>query len=232
MGHKKLIRFEEIKTFPNVLIYPQGMHEKWQAHFGNENPITLELACGKGEYTVGLARMFPERNFVGVDIKGNRIWKGARTALDESLKNAAFLRTDISRLTDYFVRGEVEEIWITFADPYLRNSRQKKRLTHIRFLQLYQQILVPGGRIHLKTDSPEFYEFTLDTVRQWNCRLHANIPDIHAGDQVDQVLSIRTYYETLHLQAGRIIKYLSFSLPEKSLNAEQGVYAGAFEGTY
>jgi tRNA (guanine-N7-)-methyltransferase len=219
MGHKKLIRFEQIKTFPNVLIFPEGMQQRWHEHFGNSNPLTLELACGKGEYTLAMAKMYPDRNFIGVDIKGNRIWKGARAGLDEGIRNAAFLRTDISRLREYFGKAEVEEIWITFADPFLRKSKQKKRLTHIRFLHMYQDILVPGGKIHLKTDSRELYEFTLDTIHHWNCRLHGKIEDIYAEDQIDGLLNIRTYYETLHLQSGRTIRYLSFSLPDHLLKA-------------
>ena len=224
MGHQKLIRFEEIKTFPNVLINPEGMAGNWTQFFGNDHPITLELACGKGEYTLGLARIYPQRNFVGVDIKGNRIWKGARAGLDEKIPNAAFLRTDISRLAEYFGPGEVEEIWITFADPFLRKSKQKKRLTHIRFLKIYRELLKPGGKIHLKTDSRELYEFTLDTIRHWNCNLHEQIEDLYAGDPANPLLSIRTYYETLHLQSGRTICYLSFSLP-KQLESLEAAHA-------
>src|SRR5690349_14944508 len=153
MGQKKLIRFEELKTLPNVLQYPEGMPGKWHSFFNNQNPITLELACGKGEYAVGLGRLFPEKNFIGIDIKGNRIWKGAKTALTEGLNNVAFLRTQIDQITDYFGKDEVCEIWITFPDPQLRLSKIKKRLTHPRFLRSYQQFLEAKGSIHLKTDS-------------------------------------------------------------------------------
>jgi len=159
MGHKKLIRFEAIKSFPNVLQYPEGMQGKWNAFFNNDNPVTLELACGKGEYTVALARLYPGRNFIGVDLKGNRIWSGAKKALDEGLKNVAFLRTQIESITGYFAEGEVSEIWITFPDPQLRMSKAKKRLTHPRFLRLYKKIMKEGGFIHLKTDSPDLYNF-------------------------------------------------------------------------
>ncbi|HRN56072.1 MAG TPA: tRNA (guanosine(46)-N7)-methyltransferase TrmB [Agriterribacter sp.] len=133
MGHKKLIRFEAIKTFPNVLQYPQGMQGKWNVFFGNSNGITLELACGKGEYTVALAQQYPNRNFIGIDLKGNRIWVGAKRCIEEGTGNAAFLRTQIEKITDYFAPGEVHEIWITFPDPQLRLSKAKKRLTHPRF---------------------------------------------------------------------------------------------------
>src|SRR4249920_3027484 len=140
MGQKKLIRFEELKTFPNVLEFPENMPGTWHAFFNNQNPIILELACGKGEYAVGLGRLYPNRNLIGIDIKGNRIWKGAKTALNEGLKNVAFLRTQIDQLTDYFGVNEVSEIWITFPDPQLRFSKMKKRLTHPKFLRLYKSI--------------------------------------------------------------------------------------------
>ena len=159
MGNKKLKRFEAIRSFPNVLQYPEGMQGKWKDFFGNENPITLELACGKGEYTVGLSAIHPEKNFIGVDLKGNRIYSGALECLKNNLSNAAFLRTQIDKIDHYFLPDEVSEIWITFPDPHLRTSRAKKRLTHPRFLRLYQSILQPKGSIHLKTDSPELYLF-------------------------------------------------------------------------
>ena len=140
MGHKKLIRFQAIQSFANVLQYPENMPGKWKNFFKNENPITLELACGKGEYTVGLSRLYKERNFIGVDLKGNRIYSGALECLQQNLSNAAFLRTQIDKIDSYFLPGEVSEIWITFPDPQLRTSRAKKRLTHPRFLRLYQRI--------------------------------------------------------------------------------------------
>lgn len=160
MGQKKLIRFEAIKHFPNVLQYPEGMAGKWAAFYKNDYLLTLELACGKGEYTVGLARMYPERNFLGVDLKGNRIYIGAKKCLEEHITNAAFLRTKIDQVNQYFARNEVAEIWLTFPDPQLRKSRARRRLTHPKFLRLYQQFLQPGGLIHLKTDSPVLYTFT------------------------------------------------------------------------
>lgn len=214
MGHKKLIRFEEIKSFPNVLIFPDTMAGNWSAHFGHNKPLTLELACGKGEYTLELARMFPEKSFVGVDIKGNRIWKGARTALDEGLKNVAFLRIHIDHIREYFSSNEVSEIWITFPDPYLRKSKAKKRLTHPRFLHAYHHIMRSGGKIHLKTDSAELYDFTKEVIEQNHCVLHRDIPNVYAGGNADPLLQIKTFYEQMHLNEGRIIRYLEFSLPE------------------
>lgn len=212
MGQKKLIRFEEIKTFSNVLIYPQHMHGKWQEHFGRSGAITLELACGKGDYTLELARRFPEENFIGVDIKGNRIWSGARTALDEGLGNVAFLRTSIDRLDSYFLPAEVKEIWITFPDPFLRASKAGKRLTHPRFLHLYHRVLQPGGLIHLKTDSPELYAFTREVIAENNCSLLKDIADVHGTDS-GELLGIKTFYEKMHLENGRTIRYLQFTLP-------------------
>jgi tRNA (guanine-N7-)-methyltransferase len=218
MGHKKLIRFAEIETFPNVLIYPENMPGQWPAFFKNNHPLTLELACGKGDYTVGLARKYPERNFLGVDLKGNRIWRGAKTALDESINNAAFLRTQIDKLNNYFAEGEIAEIWITFPDPFLRNSKAKKRLTHPKFLQLYQPLLAPGGTINLKTDSAELYEFTKEVIEASGCTLIENIPDIYALTDIPPLLQIKTYYEGMHLEDGRTIRYLKFALPAKPLD--------------
>lgn len=214
MGHKKLIRFEEITRFPNVLIFPEDMAGRWSSQFGQPvEELTLELACGKGEYTLGLARMHPNRFFVGVDIKGNRIWKGARTALDEQLTRVAFLRTQIDHIDRYFAPGSIREIWITFPDPFLRTSKASRRLTHLRFLALYQRILKPGGAIHLKTDSAELYAFTKEVIRETGCELELDLPDIYAGSSRNPELDIRTYYEGMHLQEGRTIRYLKFRLP-------------------
>ena len=179
MGQKKLIRFQELKTFPNVMQYPEGMAGKWNSYFKNKNPIVLELACGKGEYAIGLGGLHPEKNFIGVDIKGNRIWVGAKKALHLNLHNVAFLRIQIDHINDYFSQSEVAEIWITFPDPQLRQSKAKKRLTHPRFLRIYQQFLVPGGLIHLKTDSPDLYMFTKMVVELFNCNLHFDYSDVY-----------------------------------------------------
>ncbi len=212
MGHKKLIRFEAIKTFPNVLQYPQGMKNKWNDFFKNDYPITLELACGKGEYAVGLGRLYPQRNFIGIDIKGNRIWKGAKTALDEGLSNVAFIRSHIDKVTDYFDTNEVDEIWITFPDPQLRFSRAKKRLTYPRFLRLYQQFLKPGGLVHLKTDSPDLYQFTKIVINLFELELLVDYDDAYAQPIVSQELKIKTHYETLDIAQSNRIHYLQFRL--------------------
>jgi len=218
MGQKKLQRFAEIETFPNVLIYPENMKGRWKEHFKNDHPLTLELACGKGDYTLGLARMFPDRNFMGVDLKGNRIWKGAKSALDEGLQNVAFLRTQIDKLDNYFNPGEVAEIWITFPDPFLRNSKAKKRLTHPKFLGIYQKVLIPGATVNLKTDSPELYEFTKEVVSVVNCPLLEDIPDVYAQPAIEPILDIKTFYERMHLADGRTIRFLKFTLPGEPID--------------
>jgi tRNA (guanine-N7-)-methyltransferase len=219
MGQKKLVRFAEIKTFPNVLEYPTGTRGNWAAFFGNDHPVTLELACGKGEYAVGLGRMHPERNFIGIDVKGNRIWRGAKTALQEGLKNVAFVRSQIDKIADYFAPGEVKEIWITFPDPQLRFSRMKKRLTHPKFLRLYQQFLSPGGLVHLKTDSPDLYQFTKTVIQLYNLPLHTDYDDVYKVPGIPAELTIKTHYEGLDIAQSNRIHYLCFginpTLPEE-----------------
>ena len=223
MGHKKLIRFEAIKSFPNVLQYPEGMQGKWNAFFNNDNPVTLELACGKGEYTVALARLYPGRNFIGVDLKGNRIWSGAKKALDEGLKNVAFLRTQIESITGYFAEGEVSEIWITFPDPQLRMSKAKKRLTHPRFLRLYKKIMKEGSFIHLKTDSPDLYNFTSLVAELYELNIAESYSDVYAEPDIHQDLKIKTYYEGLDIAQSSRVHYLCFSLPEHIYSEEKDV---------
>jgi tRNA (guanine-N7-)-methyltransferase len=217
MGQKKLIRFEAIKKFANVLQYPEGMAGRWKDYFGNSNPITLELACGKGEYSVALGRERKDRNYIGVDIKGNRIYIGAKRALAEGMHNVAFLRAQIGQLTDYFGKEEVSEIWIIFPDPFLREGKAKNRLTHPRFLSLYQQVLSPGARIHLKTDSPELYKFTQEVIEEQGCLVHEDVADIYGKGRATGALAIQTHYEGLHLADGRTIYYISFSLPQKDI---------------
>lgn len=214
MGQKKLVRFAELNSFPNVLQFPQGVAGTWKDFFANDNPITLELACGKGEYALGLGKLYPQRNFIGIDLKGNRIWVGARKALQEGLTHVAFLRTQIDLLHQYFAPGEVSEIWITFPDPQLRLSKARKRLTHPKFLRLYQQILVPGGRIHLKTDSPDLYRFTKTVIDMYGCTLHTDLDNVLGGGELSEELRIKTHYESLDIAGSNRVHYLCFSLPE------------------
>ena len=220
MGQKKLVRFAELETFANVLQYPEGMKGKWNAFFAKgipsgqtNNPVTLELACGKGEYAVGLGQLYPHKNFIGIDQKGNRIWVGAKKALQLNLKNVAFLRIQIDRINEYFAPNEVDEIWITFPDPQLRTGKAKKRLTHPKFLRLYKEFLTPGGFIHLKTDSPHLYRFTKLIIEKYKCRLEDDIPDLYSKQNISDELTIKTHYESLDIAGSNRIHYLKFSLP-------------------
>ena len=213
MGQKKLVRFAELDNMQNVLQYPIDMAGKWNSFFKNDNPIVLELACGKGEYALGLARLNPQKNYIGIDVKGNRLWVGAKKAMKEDLNNVAFLRIQIDGIVKHFAKDEVEEIWITFPDPQLRLSKTKKRLTHPKFLRFYQQFLVPGGRIHLKTDSPDLYSFTKKVIELYNCHLYDDMNDVYAVTDIKPELQIKTHYEALDIAGSNRIHYLSFSLP-------------------
>lgn len=213
MAQKKLKRFGEIKTFSNVLEYPENMDGKWNDFFKNGNPIVLELACGKGEYAIGLAQLYSQKNFLGVDIKGNRLWAGAKFALINHLENVVFLRTQIDKINQYFSHDEIDEIWITFPDPQLRLSKAKKRLTHPKFLRLYQQILKPNGKIHLKTDSPDLYNFTKIIIQLYNLSILTDIDNIFQQEKISQELKIKTHYESLNIAKSNCIFYVCFSLP-------------------
>jgi tRNA (guanine-N7-)-methyltransferase len=217
MGQKKLIRFEAIKSFPNVLQYPEGMRGNWHNFFKNNHTITLELACGKGEYAVGLGRLYTDRNFIGVDLKGNRLYIGAKQCLSDNINNVAFLRIQIDKINDYFDKGEVQEIWITFPDPQLRTSKAKKRLTHPKFLRLYQQILAPGGFIHLKTDSPDLYSFTKLVTTLYGIKVAEDVDNVYTQEKVSPELSIKTHYEGLDIANSSRVHYLRFTLPDGPL---------------
>jgi len=204
-----------------VLENPVNMQGRWNEFFSNSNPIILELACGKGEYAIGLGDLFPNKNFIGVDLKGNRIWVGAKKALEENLNNVAFLRTQIDQIVEHFVKNEVDEIWITFPDPQLRKSKAKKRLTHPKFLRLYQQILKPNGLIHLKTDSPDLYQFTKLVIDLYNCKLTQDLNDVYIYENISPELKIKTHYEKLDIAQSNRIHYLSFSLPAELAGKEK-----------
>ena len=224
----KLQKFAELLTFPNVYenfdSYPPKLtaadgtelqlQGRWHAdHFKNDALITLELACGRGEYTLALAERFPERNFIGVDIKGARIHKGAKMALEKELTNAAFLRTRIELITAFFAPGEVAEIWITFPDPFLRKSKSNRRLTAPNFLNHYRKLLQPGGLVHLKTDESVLYDFTLETLTEDpNATILYQNEDIYAGSLEREELTFKTYYERMHLERGKTIKYVRFTI--------------------
>lgn len=214
VGKDKLKRFAEVDTFANVVQLDAGKPFKgqWAAgFFKNDNPVVLELACGKGEYTVNLARLFPDKNFIGIDYKGNRIWRGAKTALEEGIANVGFLRIQIETLTDFFAPGEVDEIWITFPDPQPQISREKKRLTSPRFLVRYKSVIKPGGFVHLKTDNDGLHAYTAEKIAEHNLRLHARTEDLYHSEYADEVLSIKTYYEKKYLLQDKNINYLKFS---------------------
>lgn len=243
MGQKKLIKFAAIKQYENVLENPQGMPGKWNSFFEKLatgpypislddlaviknnatinhpaiKPLTLELACGRGEYTVGLARLFPAQNYIGLDIKGNRIWKGASMANKEGLQNVAFVRTQIDQITNYFETNEVAEIWITFPDPQLRLSKAKKRLTHPKFLRLYQQFLQQGGIVHLKTDSPNLYQFTMAVIELYALTIITATDNLYEtafmqSAQWNEKLAIKTYYEGLNIASSNRIHYIQFKI--------------------
>lgn len=214
MGKDKLRRFAEVATFANVHQLDEGKKFKgsWSSeHFKNAKPLILELACGKGEYTVNMAKLFPEKNFIGLDYKGNRIWRGAKTALEENIENVAFLRIQIENILDYFGDQEVSEIWITFPDPQPQISREKKRLTFPGFLEKYKRILKPGGIIHLKTDNDGLHAYTFEKIGELQLRLLSKTEDLYHSDLVNDVLSIKTYYEKKYLAHDKNINYLSFS---------------------
>ena len=214
MGKDKLRRFAEITAFENVIELEDGkvLKGRWaEQHFKNNNPLILELGCGKGEYTVNLARLFPEINFIGIDYKGNRIWRGAKTAIEENISNVAFLRIQIENLLDYFSENEVSVIWITFPDPQPQISREKKRLTSARFLDMYKKVLKTKGPIHLKTDSDLLYIFTLAKIKELGLVTHISTADLYKSPFADDILSIKTYYEKKYLANDKNINYLKFS---------------------
>lgn len=214
MGKDKLRKFAEVATFKNVVQLDAGKEYKGQwssKFFGNDKPLILELACGKGEYTVNLAKMFPERNFIGIDYKGNRIWRGAKTALEEGIDNVGFLRIQIETILEHFAEDEISEIWITFPDPQPQDSREKKRLTNPNFLKRYQKILKEEGIMHLKTDSDFFFNYTVEQIGLLNLTKFKETTDLYNSDLVDEVLSIKTYYERKYLAVDKSINYVQWT---------------------
>lgn len=212
MGKNKIRQFAEYNEYSHCFDSTCKLKGKWGSEFfKNDNPIVLELACGKGDYAVGLSKMYPNKNFIGLDIKGARMWKGAKTADEEGLKNVAFLRIQIDHILDFFEENEVSEIWITFPDP--QPNKERKRLTGPMFLERYKIILMPEGTINLKCDSDLMYEFTLETIEKERLILHVNNDDIYSWEERPAEMEIKTYYEKIWLKEGKTIKYLKFSLP-------------------
>jgi tRNA (guanine-N7-)-methyltransferase len=222
VGKNKLKRFEENLNFSNLvqpkLVYPPVDHRlkgNWRSEFfRNENPVVVELGCGRGEYTVNLARLFPGKNFIGIDWKGARLWRGAKTGHEAMMSNAGFLRIQIQTIGSYFAQGDVDELWITFPDPQMQKTRERKRLTSPRFLDIYRQFVKPGGIINLKTDSLPFYEYTLGVLDAQKIVPERATDDLYAMG-TDEVLSIKTTYESIWLKEGARICYLRFPLNEK-----------------
>jgi tRNA (guanine-N7-)-methyltransferase len=224
----KLQKFAELLELPHVfenfsyenpeLVGQYGkvvdLKSRWKnEHFGNLNPLILELACGRGEYTVALAEQYPDSNFIGVDIKGARIWQGARQVSDKNLRNAAFLRTKIELLDRFFASEEVDEIWITFPDPFLKDSKSTRRLTSPFFLEIYRKVLKPGGIVHLKTDSPILFDFTMEVISSdERCRLIYSSEDIYARALDFEELHIQTYYEAKNISGSGVSKYIRFTI--------------------
>lgn len=234
MGKGKLAKFAEMETFKNVFQYPFSvisdvpfdMKGHWrEQYFHNSNPIVLELGCGKGEYTVGLARLFPQVNFIGVDIKGARMWTGAKLALEQGLQNVAFLRTNIEFIDRFFDKDEVQEIWLTFSDPQQKNVR--KRLTSTYFMERYRHFLVDGGIIHLKTDSNFLFTYTKYMVAENHLPLDFSADDLYhetpAVLQGSPILTIQTYYEHMWMERGLNIRYMRFHLPHEGKLVEPDV---------
>lgn len=214
MGKDKLRKFAEVETFKNVVQLDAGKEYKGQwatKFFGNDKPVILELACGKGEYTVNLAKMFPEKNFIGIDYKGNRIWRGAKTALEDGTSNVGFLRIQIETILEHFEAQEIAEIWITFPDPQPQDSREKKRLTNPKFLERYKYILKDDGLMHLKTDSDFFFNYTVEQIDLLGLTKFKQTADLYQSDLVDDVLSIKTYYERKYLAIDKSINYVQWT---------------------
>lgn len=230
MAKNKLKRFAEMETLPNV--FQPGYVElyrhdyiykgKWNAEvFHNNHPIVLEIGCGKGEYTVELGKLYPEKNFIGIDIKGARMWKGAKTALETGMDNVVFIRMYAEMLASAFAPGEISEIWITFPDPQMAKAR--KRLTGTRFLNLYKQIITPGAWIHLKTDSPFLYAYTTALIQANHLKADICTDNLYASGLNDTILNIKTFYEKQWLSRGKNIKYIRFTLNTTGLLEEPDI---------
>ncbi|WP_277639717.1 tRNA (guanosine(46)-N7)-methyltransferase TrmB [Bacteroides graminisolvens] len=230
MGKNKLQKFADMAAYPHVFEYPYSVAEnvpfemkgKWhEIFFKNNNPIVLELGCGRGEYTVGLGRMFPDKNFIAVDIKGARMWSGATESISEGLTNVAFLRTNIEIIERFFAEGEVSEIWLTFSDPQMKKAT--KRLTSTYFMNRYRQFLKPDGIIHVKTDSNFMFTYTRYMIEENKLPVLFITEDLYHSNLVDDILGIKTYYEQQWLDRGLSIKYIKFALPQDGVLKEPDV---------
>jgi tRNA (guanine-N7-)-methyltransferase len=221
VGKNKLSKWAEMENWDFVLqpgldeVFGKDYHlkGKWKRDFfRNDNPLVLELGCGKGEYTTGLAMLFPEKNFIGIDIKGARMWRGARTTFDHGLKNVAFLRTRIEFIRSFFGPAEADELWITFPDPQLKKRREKKRLTSPLFLNAYRTFLSPHGIVHLKTDNRQLYDYTLKVLKHNKLKVNVATDNLYESEVEEEILSIKTHYEKIFLQQGTPITYIQFEI--------------------
>lgn len=220
MAKNKLARFEENLSFeiffqPNYEDIKNGfvLKGKWaNDFFKNDNPIILELGCGKGEYSVGLANRYPEKNFIGIDIKGARMWRGCKTSCEEKMTNIAFLRSRIELIEFYFEENEVDEIWVTFPDPQPRRIKENKRLTSPPFLKRYANILKPDGVVHLKTDAFILYLYTMEILEEFKHKILISTDDLYHSGIDDDVMGIQTFYEQMFLEQGKKINYIKFQL--------------------
>jgi tRNA (guanine-N7-)-methyltransferase len=218
MAKRKLERYYALNDLDNVIELEDYSPEtvsvhrgRWcEAVFGNDRPLILELACGKGDYTLALSERYPTINFIGIDIKGDRIWRGAVEAKEKELNNVRFLRIYIDHINNYFSNEEVDEIWITFPDPYLNEKKENKRLTSPVFLDRYRNLLKKGGRVNLKTDSPELFDFTMEVIREQKLEIVSFVDDVHGTEHDVPNLDILTYYERKHLEEDKTIFYVSF----------------------
>ncbi|MDV5121334.1 MAG: tRNA (guanosine(46)-N7)-methyltransferase TrmB [Candidatus Scalindua sp.] len=220
MRRYKLHKIAELENFENVIQFTdQPEHDDFRYygtwakdHFKNNNPISLELACGKGAYTLALAEKYPDINFIGVDMKGSRLWTGCVEARKRGLTNVAFLRIEILNLAHYFAKGEIDEIWITFPDPFLKNGKIRKRLTAARYLAVYKHVIKEGAPIHLKTDSNPLFDFSLKSLIENRYVIEEKIDDVYDDEKLHEDLYIKTNYEERHLADNRVTKYVRFSL--------------------
>jgi tRNA (guanine-N7-)-methyltransferase len=230
MGKNKLRKFTDMTSYPHVFQYPYSvatnvpfeLRGRWnETFFHNGNPVVLELGCGRGEYTVGLGRLFPDKNFIAVDIKGARMWSGAKESLEAGMKNVAFLRTHIEVIDRFFSKDEVSEIWLTFPDPQMKKAT--KRLTSTYFMERYRRFLKPGGIIHLKTDSHFLFTYTSYIIEENNLPVTFMTEDLYNSAPVDDILGIKTCYEQQWLNRGLHIKYIRFLLPQDTALREPDI---------